>query len=1124
MTISNSEFLDLLKPIVEQIKAQKPDLPYLQYIDDILRTHLDKIRNYFIQYGFIDQLKSARDQLYREQYTQAVVAEKQAPTKGRLVKAYDAFRVNNAPKETVTIANEDGTQTVVIRHPKHVYSNTRYTVRSDETGRPLRWVHVIETETGAKKQVSADGVIRILQPSIWEQMSKAGTTSKGALWSKLWNSFTEAERMALVCIVDLDDLLGSERGLYAEIRNLVESLDTEMTENRSTNILFEIFKHTQMEGDSDATTKKQKEAKELLIKQMMRYYEDLFFQRAFPNIEIWQIDYWAYFAKVLDLYPVSFRELHESPDTYTEPPLPPSTRYLLTRDELSKALVEKQEWFDKYAHKATEEKLRIVKSRYVRSHSNKVLSAIMQGYNVPANVLRDYPSIENLRDYPVPKAWLNYYRDYLIEKTRKKEDCCPYQAGDRVVYSPPEDPNLLYPLFYNGRHGKVFHVDLGQHNRTAATIEYVSIQTDQGGMILANSKHVQIETSPPPSIIAEEGQDGVVPDVYVGIFPAEAANLGYSFGSYRTPLQIIAGALYTDLAQGATYGDEMRESSYFTGLGILEINYERAKSRTKQNKAKSDKAKAKNQVEGDLYEKYRDKLIVALTTWGLLYPQAAEDFAKKVSCFFAKGEFGSGWSMDKNAPFPYNILPSHMNPAKEAVSARSGGKVGYTIQQAYLDGDALYLVTFSERSDAWGALLKLISQHGGFYKRRGKRGIYLRSKESAEAFAQQALVEIYDVGRDPDVLLQTTPAQAPKVSDDEAMAAAWAKKAASFGATALTKEISPIHLQSPTQRRRRISLALKEDAARFRQWQAMALGLSHAYTAKQVPPILQSLKSKNQLTFVMANGAEPTRWSCYGEQSRLDMKKLGIVTEYQYNDAREALIKLGESVDPSEVKSSSIGRSKEEYKLLLSNIDGFYPTPKRVANQLLDELDLSDMAKWPRDEVIRILEPSAGMGGLVDALLSAASDNDYLGLTSNRVIELTALEYYQDLCKYMQQKYSNQSTSIAINIQCDDFTEYNPDHRFHYILMNPPFENKQDIKHVLHAYELLKDGGRLAAIVSRSTASSHALKINQQFQDFLTRNDAQIIDIEEGAFMESDVRTGVSTSMIIIEKRGENGR
>jgi 16S rRNA G1207 methylase RsmC len=34
------------------------------------------------------------------------------------------------------------------------------------------------------------------------------------------------------------------------------------------------------------------------------------------------------------------------------------------------------------------------------------------------------------------------------------------------------------------------------------------------------------------------------------------------------------------------------------------------------------------------------------------------------------------------------------------------------------------------------------------------------------------------------------------------------------------------------------------------------------------------------------------------------------------------------------------------------------------------------------------------------------------------------------------------------------------------IVMNPPFENGQDIAHVEHAYELLSPGGRLVTVMS----------------------------------------------------------
>ena len=35
--------------------------------------------------------------------------------------------------------------------------------------------------------------------------------------------------------------------------------------------------------------------------------------------------------------------------------------------------------------------------------------------------------------------------------------------------------------------------------------------------------------------------------------------------------------------------------------------------------------------------------------------------------------------------------------------------------------------------------------------------------------------------------------------------------------------------------------------------------------------------------------------------------------------------------------------------------------------------------------------------------------------------------------------------------------------------MNPPFSNRRDIEHVRHAYELLKPGGRIVAIMGEGS-------------------------------------------------------
>ena len=53
------------------------------------------------------------------------------------------------------------------------------------------------------------------------------------------------------------------------------------------------------------------------------------------------------------------------------------------------------------------------------------------------------------------------------------------------------------------------------------------------------------------------------------------------------------------------------------------------------------------------------------------------------------------------------------------------------------------------------------------------------------------------------------------------------------------------------------------------------------------------------------------------------------------------------------------------------------------------------------------------------------------------------------------------------NVVDCDFLEHTGE--YDRIVMNPPFEKGQDIDHVRHAYELLKPGGKLVAIMSEGS-------------------------------------------------------
>lgn len=85
------------------------------------------------------------------------------------------------------------------------------------------------------------------------------------------------------------------------------------------------------------------------------------------------------------------------------------------------------------------------------------------------------------------------------------------------------------------------------------------------------------------------------------------------------------------------------------------------------------------------------------------------------------------------------------------------------------------------------------------------------------------------------------------------------------------------------------------------------------------------------------------------------------------------------------------------------------------------------------------------------------------------------------------------------------------------IIMNPPFENGQDIDHVKHAYELLKPGGRVVAIMSEGPFFRGDKKATG-FREWLDEVGGYSKKLPEGAFKNSERSTGVRTRLVVIEK------
>jgi protein-L-isoaspartate O-methyltransferase len=144
-----------------------------------------------------------------------------------------------------------------------------------------------------------------------------------------------------------------------------------------------------------------------------------------------------------------------------------------------------------------------------------------------------------------------------------------------------------------------------------------------------------------------------------------------------------------------------------------------------------------------------------------------------------------------------------------------------------------------------------------------------------------------------------------------------------------------------------------------------------------------------------------------------------------------------------------------------------FPTPPEIAARMVELAGIEPQH--------RVLEPSAGTGAIIAALPECAAvvvversnalcrrlnttpkvsrvvEGDFLEVTSN------GHEAPPDL--FQQLPESNGSIG-----------------QFDRILMNPPFENGSDIKHITHALQFLKPGGRLVAICANGPRQKEKLQ------------------------------------------------
>ncbi|MDR2833767.1 MAG: DUF4942 domain-containing protein [Streptococcaceae bacterium] len=183
----------------------------------------------------------------------------------------------------------------------------------------------------------------------------------------------------------------------------------------------------------------------------------------------------------------------------------------------------------------------------------------------------------------------------------------------------------------------------------------------------------------------------------------------------------------------------------------------------------------------------------------------------------------------------------------------------------------------------------------------------------------------------------------------------------------------------------------------------------------------------------------------------------------------------------------------------------FFPTPKNVLNEWLKD--------FKAKKGVSILEASAGKGDILEYILEHKSSE--VVTVRNKVFnhsydrkdfDIDAIEIEPELQSILKGK--------GFRVVHNDFLTYHTNKRYDYIIMNPPFSEGD--KHLLKAIDLMKDGGKIFALLNAETLLN---PFSNNRKDLLRKLEEYQTDIEylDNSFIDAERKTGVKVAMIRLD-------
>lgn len=263
------------------------------------------------------------------------------------------------------------------------------------------------------------------------------------------------------------------------------------------------------------------------------------------------------------------------------------------------------------------------------------------------------------------------------------------------------------------------------------------------------------------------------------------------------------------------------------------------------------------------------------------------------------------------------------------------------------------------------------------------------------------------------------------------------------------------------------------EGERLQRTQKALYALADLHEVGSVPPILERFTNKKSVYELMNTKKKmvPNGWHAYQ-----------ACTGEPASDSPEA-VALWNLIDRKSQEEKEADKLRRDLEgLQFSKIPGYFPTPENIAGKMVGLAALFDGCS--------VMEPEAGSGAIIKQI------NGHQG---RRV----AVEYNSTLKSILER------SCPGWEIHGGDFlTDCTPDDFgiFDRVIMNPPFNRGDDIKHIKHALEFLRPGGRLVALCANGPRQK------KELQGMATHWE----ELPEGSFKQAG--TGVNVALMVIDK------